>query len=89
MTGTGNTERVTGTLGKEYFAIPMYVFNTDENIMLYQISVFDDSSDEFTVDRYVEVNDNNGSAIVITGEELLDIKRKEIQRIKEELQNAD
>tara|TARA_X000001382_G_scaffold104650_1_gene79760 strand:+ start:9381 stop:11636 length:2256 start_codon:yes stop_codon:yes gene_type:complete len=89
MTGTGNTERVTGTLGKDYFAIPMYVYNTDENIMLYQISVFDDSSDEFTVDRYVEVNDNNGSEIVITGEELLDIKRQEIQRIKEELENAD
>ena len=67
----------------------MYVYNTDENIMLYQISVFDNSSDEFTVDRYVEVNDNNGSAIVISGEELLDIKRQEIQRIKEELENAD
>ena len=67
----------------------MYVYNTDENIMLYQISVFDDSSDEFTVDRYVEVNDNNGSEIVITGEELLDIKRQEIQRIKKELEDAD
>ena len=89
MTGTGNTERVTGTLGKDYFAIPMYVYNTDENIMLYQISIFDDSSDEFTVDRYVEVNDNNGSEIVITGEELLDIKRQEIQRIKKELEDAD
>ena len=89
MTGTGNTERVTGTLGKNYFAIPMYVYNTDENIMLYQISVFDDSSDEFTVDRYVEVNDDNGSAIVISGEELLYIKQQEIKRIKEELENAD
>ena len=89
MTGTGNTERVTGTLGKDYFAIPMYVYNTDENIMLYQISVIDDSSDDFTVDRYVEVNDNNRSAILISGEELLELKRQEIQRIKKELENAD